>query len=529
MTTLGTIQAYIPNIHPAHLVPFLILLAGAMLCLLVDAISDKRGSRDSLPWICGGTLVVAILSFFLGFVPSGRLIIENTFVSDNLSLLGSVIILFSCLVAAVMGPALVERRNLPSGEFYTLILFVALGGQIMAFANELLTAFIALEIMSLSLYVLTGIDRRSIRGSEAAFKYFILGSFASAFMVLGIGYLFGATHTTYLSEMANVFREGGVTDADTFTPLNPIWVFVGFALILVGMCFKLSLAPFHMWAPDVYEGANTPTVVMIATGSKVAGFVLLMHLLAAMAEWRLFAPGATFLVGLVAVASMIWGNLGALVQVNFKRMMAYSSIAQTGYIGLALMVLIALPGLYSGTDLMTKQDAITDAVLLYLAGYTAMSALAFGIAWLIGGEGHMSGYRGLVHRNPVAATGMTIAMLSLVGIGFTPPTIGFMGKFYLFKEAVQHGFTVLAAVAVLASVISAFYYLNLVVIMFMREETEESGVRLACMREQNFNIFSSDALTRILMGSCAFMIFLYGFFPGMFLGFAETISRGLFN
>jgi NADH-quinone oxidoreductase subunit N len=530
MTTLAFIQAYVPNIHPAHLMPFLVLLAGAILCLVFDAMSDKQGSRDLLPWVAGTTLVATMLSLFFGFLPANRLFAEQTLRADTFSILGSLTILLACFITVLMGPALVSRRNLPSGEFYTLIVFVAFGGMVMAFSNELLTAFVALEIMSLSLYVLTGIDRRSARASEAAFKYFILGAFASAFLVLGIGFLFGATHTTHLHEMAMVFADGAIDLKNGSTvALNPIWVFVGFSLLFVGMCFKLSLAPFHMWAPDVYEGGNTPTVLIVATASKVAAFSLLVHIVSALAKWNLFAEGATYLVGFVALVSMIWGNLGALVQSNFKRMMAYSGVAQTGYMAMALMVLIAIPGQLEGAALIAAEETIKNAIILYLVGYTVMSALAFGIAWLIGGEGHMAGYRGLVFRNPIAAIGMAIAMFSLVGIGFTPPTIGFMGKFYLFKEAVQWNFTALAAVAVLTSVISAFYYLSLVVTMFMREETEEAGVRLACMREQTFKLTSSDALTRIAMASCAALIFLMGFFPNSLFLIADSIREGIFR
>ncbi|MBI1290115.1 NADH-quinone oxidoreductase subunit NuoN [bacterium] len=527
MTTLALIQAYVPNIHPAHIMPFLVMLVGAILCLIFDAMSDKQGSRDLLPWVAGSTLVATIMSLLIGFMPYNRLFAEETFRADTFSVLGSITIMLACLLAVIMGPALVSRRNIPSGEFYTLIVFVAFGGMTMALSNELLTAFIALEIMSLSLYVLTGIDRRSSRASEAAFKYFILGAFASAFLVLGIGFIFGATHTTHLHEIAAVLGEGSVDLVNGgAAALNPIWIFVGFALLFVGMCFKLSLAPFHMWAPDVYEGANTPTVVMIATSSKIAAFALMVHIVAALARWDLFAEGATYLVGFVALVSMIWGNLGALVQSNFKRMMAYSSVAQTGYMALALMVLIALPGQLEGAKLAAAEEAIKNAIVLYLVGYTVMSALALGIAWLIGGEGHMAGYRGLVFRNPIAATGMAVAMFSLVGIGFTPPTIGFMGKFYLFKEAVQYNFTALAAIAVVTSVISAFYYLNLVVTMFMREETEEAGVRLACMREQTFRLASSDALTRVAMASCTALIFLLGFFPNSLFLIADAIKEG---
>jgi NADH-quinone oxidoreductase subunit N len=520
-------QAYIPNVRLDELVPFLVLAIGAVLTLVVDAVSDKRGARETLPWITGAALFASALTFFLGVVPapvgSGTVFAENTFASTSMAPLGAVVLLFSSLIMTIMAPSLIERRNLPAGEYYTLILFASLGGLLFSYSNELLTAFIALEIMSLSLYVLTGIDRRSGKAAEASFKYLILGSFASAFFIFGVAFLYGATQSTYLHEMSALLATAPET-------VNSLWVFIGFGLLLVGMCFKLSLAPFHMWAPDVYEGANTPAVLLIATGSKVASLIFLANVLHALSSYELFPTAASFLLGLIAVASMLWGNLGALAQVNFKRLMAYSSIAQTGYIAVALVVDVAISG--SGmapAELAAARTMVTNAMSLYLAGYTLMSALALGIAYLIGGEGHMSGYRGLIHRNPVAATAMAIALFSLVGIGFTPPTIGFMGKYYLFKEAVNHGFVALATIAVLTSVISAFYYLSLVVTMFMREETEDTGVRLACMREQRMILLSSDGLTRVTMGVCAALIFIVGFFPNGFISLAETMAKGLFH
>lgn len=475
MTDISSIQAYVPDISLGTILPYIILLLGGVACLFADAASEKEGSRKVLPLISGASVLLALVYFFFFDLPTVPFA-EETFIGSEFGQLGSMVILISALVMIIMSPKLLERRNMPSGEYYTLICFGTAGMVLLATANELLTAFIALEILSLSLYVLTSLDRRSPRATEAGFKYFILGSFASAFLVFGIAFLFGATHTTFLHEMAAVFQAGVVGPNED--AVNPLWVFMGFALLFVGICFKLSLAPFHMWAPDVYQGATTPTTMMIATGSKVAAVALLVNVVEALSYYPDFANGAVFIVGFVAVVSMIWGNLAALVQTDIKRMLAYSSVAHTGYVTVGAVVLLALPSLpaamLQGQTLEGAQDAVRNAMVFYMAGYTLMNVLAFGIAQYVGGEGDMGAYRGLVHRKPVAALGMAVAMFSLLGI---PPTVGFMGKFYVFKEAVQYDFVGLAVIGVLASVASAFYYLSLVVTMFMREE--EAGEPVA--------------------------------------------------
>jgi len=531
MNDMQNIQAYVPQVSLWELIPFGVVLLGAIATLLADAATDKHGSRRILPIITGVTLVLAMVGFFANMLPNAPFV-ESTFRADEFGQLGCLVILFSALMMTVMAPSLVERRNLPSGEFYALILFATFGAITLALANELLTAFVCLETMSLSLYVLTGIDRRSGKAAEASFKYFILGAFASAFLVLGIAFLFGATHTTNLTEMATVFQNGGfltetarygadrqVTIPATVQALNPVWVFMGFGLLFVGACFKLSLAPFHMYAPDVYEGSNTPTTMLIATGSKVAAFAFLVHVVEAMSYWAPFAQGASFIIGLAAVASMLWGNLAAVVQSNIKRMLAYSSVAHTGYTAVGVLVLVALPSLGLGDRLTDAQIAVREAIIFYLAGYTIMNILAFGIAHYIGGEGQMGAYRGLVHRKPLAAIGMAIAMFSLLGI---PPTVGFMGKFWVFKEAVEHGFIGITVIAVLASSISAWYYLSLVVTMFMREEEEPAGVPLAGTGAGAARMVSAATLSRAFLIISCVLVVLFGIIPTLFFALQFT-------
>ena len=539
MNQIENIRAYVPDVHLFEILPFLILLVGGIGCLIVDAATNKDGSRRFLPVIAGVTLLTAIISYFFPLLPT-QPFIEGTFYADEFGRLACIVILFSALAMTIMGPRQVIRRNLPSGEFYALILFSSLGMVLLATSNELLTAFVSLEIMSLALYVLTGIDRRSGKSAEASFKYFILGAFASAFLVLGIAFLFGATRTTFLTEMVEIFKNNGVTTlagayregglvaaAPVVEQLNPVWTLTGFGLIFVGVCFKLSLAPFHMWAPDVYEGSNTPTTVLIATGSKVAAFAFFIHIVSSFSHWEYFTSPATFIIGLVAVISMVWGNIAAVVQSNLKRMLAYSSVAQTGYMMVALMVLVAIPHVPdlagAGPEALAEASRpIRQAISLYLAGYTIMTVLAFGLAFHLKGEGPISAYRGLFQRKPLAAFGMAIAMFSFVGIGFTPPTIGFMGKYFLFKEAVKFDLIAVAVIAVLTSVVSAFYYLNVVVVMFMKKAEDGDSAALAGLREEKVGFMAGDAILRVLLTASAVLIFLLGFFPNLFIGITDN-------
>lgn len=532
MEDLLKIKAFVPNIDPMDLLPFLALLVGAIACLIADAFTDKEGGRRALPIVAGLSILGSMAGFFASSMPTLPFA-EGTFKADEFGQLGSLVILFAGLVTTLLAPRLIEKRNLPAGEFYALTLFALFGMVLLTIANELLTAFICIELFSLSLYVLTGIDRRSARSTEGAFKYFILGSFASAFLVLGIAFLYGATHTTNLHEIGQIVAKGGITHnfvqgtgglaQETLVPLNPIYVYTGFALVFVGICFKLSLAPFHMYAPDVYEGANTPTTMIIATASKVAALALLVHVVEALSLWPAFGRGASFIIGFAAITSMIWGNLAALVQTNIKRMLAFSSVAHTGYVSVGVLVLAVLPstGLV-GDDLGVAQSHIRNAMLLYMGGYTLMNVLAFGIANNLGGEGHMNAYRGLVHRNPMAALGMAVAMFSLLGI---PPTVGFMGKIYVFREAVQYGYAGVAVIGVLASVISAFYYLSLVVTMFMREEAAEEGAPALAGGLDGIAVAAGGlVLPRAALVLSAALVIAFGLVPGAFFALNYTLA-----
>jgi len=377
-----------------------------------------------------------------------------------------------------------EREGLLAPEYYPLLLFAVLGMMLMAGGEDLMVIFLGLELMSISVYVLAGFNRRSPRSAEAALKYFLLGAFASAFLLYGIALIYGATGSTGLDRIA------ASPAAKNGDPL----VMAGLGLMLVGFGFKISSVPFHMWAPDVYQGAPTTVTSFIATGSKAAAFaalirVLVVSLRGAQSDWAALLWG-------IAVVTMTVGNVVALAQSNLKRMLAYSSIAHVGYM---LMGLVAggAPG--------------AGAILFYLLAYTFTIVGAFGVIGLCARAGEeaveVGDYSGMARRHPVLAATLTLFMLSLVGI---PPLAGFVAKFYLFGSAVRAGYLWLTVVAVLNSAIAAYYYLRVIVYMYMREP-EGEGLSVTP------SLAGGLALTIALVG-----LVLLGLMPAPFADLAQA-------
>lgn len=356
--------------------------------------------------------------------------------------------LVAFLVVLAAEPYL-ERERLAAAEFYALALFATAGMGVLSSAQELLTAFIGLEMSSISSYVLAGYRRHSLRASESAMKYFLLGSFATAFFLYGISLVYGVTGTTVLTHMAG---------ADSGSNLLKL----GLALILIGLGFKVAIAPFQVWTPDVYEGAPTPVTALFAAGPKAAAFALLLRIFATV-------PAAThfwfWAFWTLAVVTMFVGNLGAVVQTNVKRMLAYSSIAHAGYILVAFAAVTYL----AGNSEEGAAPALA-AVLFYLLGYALVKLGAFTVVSQLGGlnEKHLSldDYAGLGQRQPVAAAVLALFLLSLLGL---PITAGFFGKFYVFKAAVNSHLITLAVLMAINSIIGSYYYLRLIVVMYMRE------------------------------------------------------------
>jgi NADH-quinone oxidoreductase subunit N len=364
---------------------------------------------------------------------------------DNFGLFVTGILIIVGLLTFLFSSAVIERNDLPGGEYYTLILFSIAGMIMMATATDLLVIFVALEIMSIAVYVLTGMRRDDPKATEAAFKYFLLGAFSSAFFLYGIAFTFGLAGSTRLDQV------GTFLAAQALTGSPMILIAVG--LLIVGFAFKISAVPFHMWTPDAYEGAPAVVTGFMSTGVKAAAFAAFARVF--LSSFEPFSADWIPVLWVLAVATMIVGTVVGVAQTNLKRMLAYSSIAHGGYL---------LVGLVSANQVGKA------AILFYLLAYAVTNLAAFGVIALLGtrdrGNDQLNDYKGLWHSHPALAALMTVSLLSLGGL---PPTVGFIGKWYIFSAAVGAGYYGLAVIGMLTSVISVFFYLRVVVMMYMAD------------------------------------------------------------
>jgi NADH-quinone oxidoreductase subunit N len=429
-----------------RLLPEIVLTVFGMIIMVVDPLLDDRRSQRTLGSIAlVGSLAALIATLFQAQYPG--LGFWNMIQVDAFS------VFFHFLVAAVTAVVILTSyeymavQEIRAGEYYGLLLFGAVGMSLMSSAVELVLIFIALEISSISTYILAGFRRRAAISSEASVKYFLLGSFATAFFLYGVALMFGATGSTSIHTIAGILR----------APRVPMLAYAGVAMMFVGLGFKVAAAPFHVWTPDVYEGSPAPVVGYMSTAPKAAAFAVLLRIM-----FEANAPGRIWLIGVVAALSMTLGNIGALVQNNVKRLLAYSSIAHAGY---TLMAFAALP------------DNGVPAAMFYLASYAAMNVGAFAVVSHFGGAGEryvtLEDYSGLGRRSPLLAATLTVFLLSLIGI---PITGGFFAKFYVFSAALQANLVWLVIVGVLNSAVASYYYLRLIVVMYMREPKEEISV-----------------------------------------------------
>ena len=372
---------------------------------------------------------------------------------DLFSIFFKVMFLGSGLAGIALAYDYLKRTGIERGEYYTLLMFSISGMMLMAQASDLIVVFLALELLSIPLYILAGFARPKVDSEEAALKYFLLGAFSGSFVVYGVALVYGATGSTALAKVAEMANAGQAN--------LPLLV-IGAALILVGLGFKVAAVPFHMWTPDVYTGAPSAVTAFMSVGAKAGGFAALMRIF--VLAFPAISPYLGMVFWALAILTMFLGNVVAIAQSNIKRMLAYSSIAHAGYI---LMALVPF-------GLGTVAPMGVAAALFYLVAYafTSLGAWAVVIA-LEKAEGKglsLDDYAGLGKKYPLLALAMTVFMLSFTGV---PPTLGFMGKFYLFGAAIKGGFIGLALIGVLTSLISAYYYLRVIVIMYMREGEPE--------------------------------------------------------
>jgi NADH-quinone oxidoreductase subunit N len=430
--------------------PELIWCGFGMLAMLLQPFVRSRHFFTALALVgaAGGTAA----AFVAGATPGEGF--YGLIQSDVFSFFFRLLVGLVAVLVVLAANSYLQRENLPFAEFYALLLFATAGMGVLASARELLTAFIGLELSSISSYILAGFRRDSTKSSEASLKYFLLGSFATAFFLYGIALVYGATGTTNLGRM---------DDADPNSNLLKL----GLSLILIGIGFKVAAAPFQIWTPDVYEGAPTPVTALFSAGPKAAAFALLLRIFASV-------PAAThfwfWAFWVLAALTMFAGNLGALLQTNVKRLLAYSSIAHAGYILVAFAAVT-----FMANDLNGGATPAYAAVLFYLLSYALVKIGAFTIVSEIGGWGEknltLDDYAGLAQRQPVAAAALSLYLLSLLGL---PVTAGFFGKFYIFKAAVNSHLIWLAVLMAINSIIGAYYYLRVIVVMYMREGSAEA-------------------------------------------------------
>jgi NADH-quinone oxidoreductase subunit N len=434
-----------PPLNFSLILPLLTLTIWACVLLLVD-LFVKRKEITALLAALG---LAVSLGMTISQIGSSGIGFNNMVVLDGFSIFVDALLLVTGLFSIAVAHGYIKRMGIERGEYYTLLLFSVAGMMLMAQAADLIIVFLALEMLSIPLYVLSAFARPNTNSEEAGMKYFLLGAFSTGFVVYGIALVFGATGSTSLSAIMNA-ASSGVS--------NVLLLTIGSALILVGLSFKVAAVPFHMWTPDVYQGAPSSVTAFMAAGAKIAGFAALLRVFAL--AFPSLAGNLTPILAVISALTMIVGNVIAIAQTNIKRLLAYSSIAHAGYILMAFVP-------YGQSKVVSTSVA---AGLFYLVSYVLTNFGAWAVVIALEkseGKGlEISDYGGLGRKYPALAAAMTIFMLSLTGV---PPTLGFVGKFYLFRAVIQGQFYLLAVIGVLTSLISAYYYLRVVVTMYMRE------------------------------------------------------------
>jgi NADH-quinone oxidoreductase subunit N len=459
-----------------NILPLVIIGAGIIISLIIEMYSSK--SELLLPWF-SVILFLAAGVHSLYYVGDVSIVLQNMLATGGNVNVFYAIFTLGAAVVCLLSIDYIKKYGTYFGEYYIILQSSVLGMMLMAGAKDLFVIFLGLELMSISFYVLAGMNRKKLNANEASLKYFLLGSFATGFIVYGIALIYGGAHTTSIDFITS-----------NFTALTENLLFVaGVLLFLIGFSFKIAAFPFHMWVPDVYEGSPTTVAALFSTGGKAAAFSAILATLFALfngPDGNLFTP----YLAIISVLSMFYGSIVAIAQTNIKRMLAYSSISHAGYLAI---------GLAAG-----NHDAVAG-VVFYLAAYTFMNLGAFGIISLIEGKEEtnldINDYSGLGNRKPLLAALLAALMFALAGI---PPFAGFFGKYYIFIAAIKANLTWLAILGVLSSAISVYFYLRIVVLMYFKSS------------EKDFAIESSKNSMLAIIFS-VLLVILLGVFPGTFV------------
>jgi len=470
----------LPNIDWTTIGSLLLIAATGLAVLILALFSKSLKLNISVAFI--GMIAALVYSATLwGTDKTG---FGGMVILDNFATALYIIILTGALLTLFLSREILKSYRPIKGEYLALLSFCTLGMMIMASAGDLVMIFLGLETLSIGLYGMVGFRRGDEYSLEAALKYFLLGAFASGFLLYGMAYLYGAAGSTNLIKIATYLRSVG----------DPgMYFYIGIALLIIGLAFKIALVPFHMWTPDVYEGAPTPVTAFMSTGVKAAGFAVLLRIF-------LYTAGGFFtewqtILWILAVLTMTVGNVIALTQSNVKRMLAYSSIAHAGYMLVAFI---------AGTN-----EAVSS-ILYYLMSYTFMNIGAFGVVAYLEHKDHnlyaVKDYSGLGFKRPLIAAAMAVFMFSLAGI---PPFAGFFAKFYAFRASVDAGFIWLPVIGVLNSVVSVYYYLRVVLYMYMKEP------------EVDLSIYTRKWTGTTVLAISVIGVLILGLFPSLFLGIAS--------
>ena len=470
------------------------VFATVIVLLLVDAFLPD--ARKGLLAVVAGTGVLVALALAVAAVGDGlgdrggaTLLFNQTVAVDSFAIFFEIVFLALTLLVLMLAPAYLDRRGIQQGEFYVLLIAALAGMMLMVSAASLMTIFIGIELLSISLYILSAFLRQEERSQEAGLKYLLVGGFASGFLLYGMALLYGATGSTSLAVISKTLHS---VSGDSL-----LFSLVGMALVMIGLAFKSSAAPFHSWTPDVYEGAPAPVVAFMSVGTKIAAVAVFLRLFAGSFGASSVQSRWAILLGAIAAVSMLVGAVGALRQQNLKRMLAYSSIAQAGY-----LLLGAVAGNHEGMV----------AGLFYLAAYATMTFGAFGVITLLaradrdGAE--ISGLRGLGYQQPALGLMLALFMLALAGV---PPTAGFMGKLFVFVASIKAGYGGLALVAVVSSAISLYYYLRVVLVIYS-------------IPEKSRRAHPADPLGTAAVLTAGALTLLLGVFPALLYDFASRSS-----
>jgi len=481
-----------PLIEPgwmSALMPELLLCVGGMLLILFDAFAPK--SRSVLSALA--VIIFVATAWVERAIPGGSFF-GGTYQISEITQLFDMTFLLAAILATLFAGDYLQREGIDGGEFYALLMWGTVGLMMMAKGLDLLIVILGLELLSICIFVLVGYHRRLVISNEASLKYFLMGAFATGFILYGTALFYGATQSTNLNVMAQWFA---TNDASA----NPMLT-IAFVLLMAGLGFKLALAPFHGWAPDVYQGAPSPVAGWLSVAPKAATLIALARILYAMSP---ALPHVSWMkmIAALSVLSMIVGNAVAIVQRDLKRMLAYSGIAHVGYMMIAMI---------------TLRDDSVAAIAVYTIVYALMNIGAFGVVSLLAKNQNdpqtLDDIAGLFWRRPFQGFAMTICMFSLSGL---PPTAGFMSKFFIFKNAIESGHTAIALTGILTSIVSVYYYLRVVYFMFMKDSTEATPGTVS-------GVFATGAMAISILG-----IIGIGLFPGPLFKVAGIAASEIFR